>query len=498
MTQNSKITRRLMLAGMAAGIAVPGCAEAPKSSIRPAGRPSSSSASTSGAVVRGDIAGSAALVDAAKLGGVVGFVVAETASGKVLESMNAAQGQPPASVAKAMTALYGFDRLGAGHRFATSVIATGPVSGGRVQGDLILAGSGDPTLDTDRLGDLAAALAAKGIKEVSGRYLAFAGGVPKLTEIDREQPDYVGYNPAISGLNLNFNRVNFEWKRGGNGYQLGFDARGKRFVPPVAMATIKTVDRDLPLFAYKRGDVSDNWTVSARALGKNGSRWLPVRHPEIYTAEVFATLLRAHGIKLNAAQIATSLPRGTVLAQVQSDSLTEVMRDMLRFSTNITAEVVGLSSSGAASLAASGAAMSAWAGGRFGVSARYVDHSGLGGDSRISASDMVTALRASRNGGLPGILREQGMRDEKGKEIKNHPVRVMAKTGTLNFVSGLAGYIMPPSGKELTFAIFSADTRRRDALREAEREQPEGGPQWTRRARTMQSLLINRWAGLYL
>jgi D-alanyl-D-alanine carboxypeptidase/D-alanyl-D-alanine-endopeptidase (penicillin-binding protein 4) len=412
--------------------------------------------------------------------------------------MNADLLQPPASVAKAMTALYGFDRLGGGHRFATRVLATGPISGGQVQGDLILAGGGDPTLDTDRLGDLAAALAAKGIKGITGRYLAFAGGVPHLTEIDREQPDYVGYNPAISGLNLNFNRVNFEWRRGEAGYNMAFDARGKRFAPVVNMASIRAIDRELPLFAYTGKGGADAWTVSSRALGKGGSRWLPVRHPEVYTAEVFATLMRAHGLQLPQTTVISSLPDATPLVQTQSEILTEVMREMLRFSTNITAEVVGLSSSGAGSLAGSGGAMSNWAGGRFGIGARYVDHSGLGGASRISAADMVQALRAARSGGLPGILREQGMRDKSGKEIKGSPVRIVAKTGTLNFVSGLAGYILPPSGKELVFAIFSADVRRRDALREVEREQPEGGPQWTRRARNLQGQLLGHWAGAYL
>ncbi len=40
-----------------------------------------------------------------------------------------------------------------------------------------------------------------------------------------------GYNPAVSGLNLNFNRVYFEWKRAQGGYQLGMDARGAKERP---------------------------------------------------------------------------------------------------------------------------------------------------------------------------------------------------------------------------------------------------------------------------
>ncbi|RUS65049.1 D-alanyl-D-alanine carboxypeptidase/D-alanyl-D-alanine-endopeptidase [Pseudorhodobacter sp. E13] len=481
-------SRRWVLSALLAGAAVPGCAEAPSRSPRPASRPGSSGASAGGG---------GTIVEAAGLGGAVGFVVMETGSGKVLEAMNEAVAQPPASVAKAMTTIYALDRLGPNYRYTTRVMVTGPVQSGRVQGDLILVGSGDPSLDTDRLGDLAAALAARGVKEVTGRFLAFAGGIPHIDEIDRDQPDHVGYNPAISGLNLNYNRVNFEWKRGNKGYALSMDARGKRFVPAVSMADVSAVARDTPLFTYKRGQNRDQWTVAQTALGKGGSRWLPVRHPELYTADVFATLMRAHGLRLGEVSLITALPAGTVLAESRSEPLSDVMRDMLKYSTNITAEAVGLTASGGQSLAQSAGQMQAWAAAKHGISSRFVDHSGLGGDSRISAADMALAFRGARGTMLPGLLKEQGIRDAKGKEIKGHPTRVVAKTGTLNFVSGLAGYIQPASGKELTFAIFSADTRRRDALSMSERESPEGGAAWTRRARNMQAQLISRWAGVY-
>ena len=330
------------------------------------------------------------------------------ATGRVLEAMNEGVAQPPASVAKAMTTMYALDRLGPNYRYATRVMATGPVQNGRLQGDLILVGSGDPSLDTDRLGDLAQSLAARGIKEVTGRYLAYAGGIPHIDAIDHGQPDHVGYNPALSGLNLNYNRVNFEWKRGGNGYALSMDARGKRFVPAVGMANVSAVSRASPLFTYKRGQDRDQWTVAQSALGKAGSRWLPVRHPEIYTAEVFATLMRAHGLRLGAAGLIGGLPAGAVLAESRSEALSDVMRDMLKFSTNITAEAVGLTASGATGLRQSGQQMQDWAAAKYGVSSRFVDHSGLGGDSRISAAGMAQAFQGARAGMLPGLLREQG------------------------------------------------------------------------------------------
>ena len=89
------------------------------------------------------------------------------------------------------------------------------------------------------------------------------------------------------------------------------------------------------------------------------------------------------------------------------------------------------------------------------------------------------------------------MKDDKGNLIEGSKVKVLAKSGTLNFVSALAGHIVPPAGKELVFAIFTGDPERRDAVPVALREEPEGSQAWTRRARRLQGQLINRWAGAY-
>ncbi|WP_435257657.1 D-alanyl-D-alanine carboxypeptidase/D-alanyl-D-alanine endopeptidase [Thioclava sp. FR2] len=482
-------SRRGFLQAALSGLLVqglgPALAEAPERSPRPVPRGGHPKVAT-GSVE--------ALIAAAKLTGVVGFAVLDVANGSVLETHNPDQQVPPASVTKAVTALYALERLGPGFRFRTRVLATGPVQAGIVQGDLVLAGSGDPTLQTDQLGDLAAALAARGIKGVTGRYLVWDGALPSVPHIAGDQPVQVGYNPGLGGLNLNFNRVYFEWKRQGQGWGVTMDARGERFVPMVSMARMKIVGRTAPLFTYATQGSAEDWTVAEGGLGKGGGRWLPVRLPTTYAAEVFSTLTKAQGLALPEAQTVLTEPVGQELAAVKSEPLTDVLHDMLKFSTNVTAECVGLRASGAGSLAASGAAMTEWVRTRFGVANLHVDHSGLGGDSRVTAGDMAKILLGAKGTGLQDILRNVGMKDAKGKAIEGHPVKVVAKSGTLNFVSGLAGYITPPQGRELAFAIFAADVPRRESLAEADRELPPGGEAWTKRARMLQAQLISRWA----
>ena len=198
-----RLSRRFVLSGLLAGAAGMGRAEGPLTSVRPPSR---------GAPVEPPSAND--LVDAARLGGAVGFVAVDAETGEVLDALNPELRLPPASVAKSATSYYALSRLGAEYRFVTRLVATGPVVDGRIEGDLILRGAGDPQFDTDMLGDMAARLKARGVREVAGAFRVDAGALPALPFIDPEQPDQVGYNPALGGLDLNYNRVHFEWARG--------------------------------------------------------------------------------------------------------------------------------------------------------------------------------------------------------------------------------------------------------------------------------------------
>lgn len=467
-------------------------ASAPATSLRP--------------VLRGDdllrqtVPTAAELVAKAKLNGQVAFCLADAKSGNVLEEMAPTLGMPPASVTKAVTALYALDTLGAEHRFETRLIATGGINDGEVQGDLILVGGGDPTLDTNGLAEMAARLKDAGVRSVKGAFHVYESNLPVLTGIDPDQPDHVGYNPAVTGMALNYNRVHFEWKRGADGYDVTMDGRSEKYRPAVTMAAMQVQDRSTPLYTYSDGGARDDWTVAKTALGRGGARWLPVRKPGLYAGDVFATMAGSQGIRLKQPRLIDTLPDGDALVTQQSEDLRGILKDMLKYSTNLTAEMTGLASSlarnaGPTTLKDSAAEMNRWAKANLGMrDPAFVDHSGLGEDSRISASDMMTAMvRVYGTETLRPILKTIVFRDEKGRPRRDHPIKVEAKTGTLNFVSALSGYLTAPDGRVLAFAIFSADEERRAKITRAQREKPEGGAAWNARAKRLQQALIERW-----
>jgi D-alanyl-D-alanine carboxypeptidase/D-alanyl-D-alanine-endopeptidase (penicillin-binding protein 4) len=412
---------------------------------------------------------------------------------------------PPASVAKAVTTAYGLDRLGPGYRFRTTLVTDGTVSEGRLDGDLWLVGGGDPILDTDVLDDMARALADTGIREVTGAFRIATDALPAIDQIDAAQLPHAGYNPSVSALNLNFNRVFFEWERAGQEYTVRMDARSANHSPSVTVSRMTIEQRDFPIYTFDRAEARDEWTVARSALGNGGGRWLPVRRPPAYLAEVFALQARARGITLGTPVFSESAPpTARVLAEHTSAPLETILRGMMRWSTNLTAEVVGLSATQAggvrpATLAESGAEMATWMRERLGArQARFVDHSGLGVDSRLRPHDMTRALvGAGADGMLRGLMRDIPVLDDAGDLLPDSRLEVVAKTGTLNFVSTLAGYVQTPTGRSLAFSVFCADLERRERLTRAQMERPPGGRTYNRRAKRLQQALVRRWGAMF-
>ncbi len=285
--------------------------------------------------------------------GVSGWMVVDLDTGNVIDQTNAETGFAPASVSKLPTAAYALDALGPQHRFETRVLATGPVRGGEVRGDLVLQGGGDPELDTDALLPLARDLGARGIRSVTGALLADGSALPQVPQITREQEVEAAYNPSVSGLNLNFNRVHLKWDAGKGPDQLSVEAASARLSPAVEAVQVSLASEPgAPLFAFRQQDGREVWQMARWAYRGRAARWLPVKRPETYAGEVFQMLAGEQGVSLPAPRLGRAPAGAEVLAVHQSQPLGEILRDMLKHSTNLTAEVTGTAATRASGIEA--------------------------------------------------------------------------------------------------------------------------------------------------
>jgi D-alanyl-D-alanine carboxypeptidase/D-alanyl-D-alanine-endopeptidase (penicillin-binding protein 4) len=104
---------------------------------------------------------------------------------------------------------------------------------------------------------------------------------------------------------------------------------------------------------------------------------------------------------------------------------------------------------------------------------------------------------AKWDGPLRPIMKEITLRNTRWKKAPIAGAKVVAKTGTLNFASALAGYVKCPNGRKLVFAIFTADLKKRASIAKKDRERPKGGRAWARKSRVMQHQLLRYWVRKY-
>ncbi|MDO5656887.1 MAG: D-alanyl-D-alanine carboxypeptidase/D-alanyl-D-alanine-endopeptidase [Paracoccus sp. (in: a-proteobacteria)] len=426
------------------------------------------------------------LIEAARLDAQISYAVLDADTGALLEGRDADRPVAPASTLKTVTALYALDRLGAGHRFVTRVMRDGD--------RLILAGGGDPLLDTDQLAELADLLVARGTT-APARFEVWGGALPRLHEIAPGQAPHLGYNPSVSGMMLNFNRVHLDWRRADGGYRFDLQARARR-ESPVAYTIRAEAGAGGPVFLWREAGGREIWTANRAHLGASGSRWLPVRRPELYAGDVFQTLCRARGLVLPSPAIAESLPPDAQeIARTQSAPLREIAQGMMEYSTNLTAEALGLAASGAGDLAGSAREMQLWAEAQGMSGMVFADHSGMSPLSRVTARAMArVGVAAERETDLRGLMRRISRYDDNA-HLLGDDVTIRAKTGTLNFVSNLAGFADRPGKRGLSFAIYVGDERRRAATEG--QELPAGVASWTARARSLHQQLIGVWTARY-
>lgn len=458
-------------------------------SLRPRSRPGSA---TSSEIDR--------FVKRAGINGKLGVCAINLESGKVIYKKNHNQSFAPASVLKVITALYALETLGPNFQYSTRIFADGSIKNGHLSGNLYLVGSGDPMLDTNNLFVLAKEVKAAGIRSVSGALLYNGHKINKISQIDSLQPVQAGYNPSLSGLNLNFNRVYFEWAKSTANAEVWLGARGSGVFPKSNTIEISPVTDQSPVYTYTETADKESWTVAQEALNEKGGVWLPVRKPELYCADIFRDLLGRLGIHIRRQSPVTELPNLYPIASYESIPMNEMLIHMLRYSINLTAEIVGMTATqkrggDATSLASSAGNMQLWAQQKFSMdNANFIDHSGLGDRSRLKPSDLSSTLYkiSKERPEFLSLLRKIKPRDKFGKIDASSKLDIRAKTGTLNFVSSLAGYVIGGVNAPFAFTVMLQNLSRRvEAQANGLDVAPKGSKRWNVRSRGLQHQLLS-------
>jgi D-alanyl-D-alanine carboxypeptidase/D-alanyl-D-alanine-endopeptidase (penicillin-binding protein 4) len=371
----------------------------------------------------------------------------------------------PASLMKLVTTAAALDLLGPAWAWSTPVWIQGTTLNGVLDGNLVIKGSGDPKFVQERLWQLLRRLQQLGVREIRGD-IVIDRSTFKLAPHDPAAFDAKPQSPQNTGadaLLLNYKSV-----------QLTFTpdaARGVAIVssePPLAGVRIELT---VPLSSGACGDWRDalkpDFTdpLRIRFLGSYSSAcpeqfWqVAYADPASYNARVIAGLWREMGGKLIGRVREGQAPNDPPSFQVASPSLAEIVRDINKFSNNVMSQQLFLTlpvtqRGGAGTPEQARDLVRAWLAERFGDAARgaVIDNgSGLSRDGRLSAQLLARLLQAAFAGptmpelmaslpviGVDGTLR----RARNGATGRAH-----LKTGSLNSVAGIAGYVLSNGGR---------------------------------------------------
>ncbi|WP_233575516.1 D-alanyl-D-alanine carboxypeptidase/D-alanyl-D-alanine-endopeptidase [Noviherbaspirillum saxi] len=403
-----------------------------------------------------------------------GIYVQEVENGEVMVASNDTTSLNPASTMKLVTSNAALEILGPTFSWKTQAYASGSLQGDVLNGDLIIKGSGDPKLVLENFWLFLRRIRARGIREIKGHVVLDRSLFESLPhdaaafDGDPAKP----YNVGPDALLLNYKALGF------------------RFTPDPRTRSVQ-VTIDPPLAPYSiaaprlgNGDCGD-WRnrlhASIDAAGARFPGTLPAScgekiwyvHPHQmthtqYFALIFRKMWADMGGTLQGDVRNGALPAAAQLvAEWESASLAEVIRDINKYSNNVMARQLLLTLGAVitrlpATTEYGAAVVRTWLGNK-GIDAPELsieNGSGLSRTERVSARTLGRMLVEAYRGptmpefmsSLPLVAYDGTMRSR----LVNQSVAGKAhiKTGSLNEVRSVAGYVLAASGKRYAVACL--------------------------------------------
>jgi len=327
----------------------------------------------------------------------VAVVVQETHESTPIISLNAKQAMNPASTMKLLTTFAALETLGPAYRWKTEAYLNGKLENGVLQGDLVFKGYGDPKLTVEQFWMWLRELRQRGLREIRGDIVLdhsfFEAVRNDPAEFDHDPTR--AYNVGTSALLINFNALHLH-------------------LIPDAHATIALLEPDLAGYTLHNhittsanldcnGEDAYQARLDGHSIVLEGSipaacgeadDYFSLLPQDEYFFAVFSALWQELGGTLQGKLRVGTAPADQVpFAKYISPPLSEVIRDINKFSNNIMARQLFLTMGAAGT--ARDAARASWSAGGL-----------LPTDSKDSRDDFSraqalseTSLHAEQEGG---------------------------------------------------------------------------------------------------
>lgn len=398
----------------------------------------------------------------------VSVVVQQTGSRTPLVSVNAKQSMNPASAMKLLTTYAGLELLGPAYAWKTEAWLGGELKDGVLHGNLVLKGYGDPRLTLEQLWLWLRELRARGLREIRGDLVLDRSffDLPPHDPAAFDNDPVRAYNVGPDALLLNFNTLRLRYLP---------DGSGMKIISEPALDGI-TLDNRL---APQPAPGCDNWddTILVQPegdsvvlqggypgeCGEREHRLSVIPHTR-YVEALFRTLWQELGGTLQGKARDGNAGTGAQLFSTHySAPLAEVIRDINKFSNNVMARQLFLTLGTAsaaegepANLEHSTRAVQDWLSGkRLNFPELVLENgAGLSRNERISALHLAQLLQSAAQSPLSAELAASlpilGVDGSVKKRLKESPSAGHAhlKTGTLEGVKTIAGYVRSHTGRE--------------------------------------------------
>ena len=414
-----------------------------------------------------------------------GVAACDLSNGSQLISLDADKLFMPASNRKLFSTAFALDTLGSDFRFSTKLEYTGSIQAdGTLMGDLIVRASGDPTISqrfskshtsTSVFEDWANAALQKGIHKVSGNLIADLSAFDPSTLLGEGwsweyESDYYAAPVGAFSFNENVVFVGVSPTSAGEPCKVWLDPHCEGFVIQNQSHTRSSGDNTISVV---RQNATNIITIKGSLPDGHSSEYNPVTvdDPGRYSSEVLMAVLKRKGIEVQGQVVQThtappAVPEGNVIADYVSPPLSDILKVVNQSSNNNMAEMVYL----AAGHVATGSPAS-YSNSRV-AEKKFWDKMGIPDSGRMYAADGSGLSR--RNLFTPRafceLLRKMQQHKEGETYVKSLAVagkngtlegrmnsitgHVIGKTGTINNVSCLSGYLINDENKTMVFSML--------------------------------------------